>query len=188
LSSLELAWEQFLKKHVLVGVGGAVALFLLYLGVVTLAQGLRHALEQAAALWYWIAALAVGFGVQAALFSYVRSSMRQRRASTTASVTASGGVSAGSMLACCAHHLSDVLPMLGIAGAAGFLAQYQNVFLLVGVAANVVGITVMLEAVQCLSLPGSRLLSRWDMVRVKKWTMGLAVVGVSGAAAVIFWS
>ncbi len=79
--------------------------------------------EQTAELWYWVLALAGGFGVQAGLFSFIRQSFRERRAAATASVATSGGVSAGSMAACCAHHLSDVLPLLGLSGLAAFLAN-----------------------------------------------------------------
>src|SRR3990172_12807205 len=125
-----------LRRIILTGVIAGVLLLLFYAGVITLAQGAQHLLEQTARLWYWLVALAAGFGIQVGLFSFIRQALRERRASAAAAVVASGGVSAGSMIACCAHHLSDILPMLGIAGVAGFLAQYQNVFLLVGVASN----------------------------------------------------
>ena len=60
----------------------------------------------------------------------------------------SGDVSAGSMAACCAHHITDVLPLLGLSGLAAFLASYQVLFILIGVLSNVVGITIMLETIQ----------------------------------------
>jgi hypothetical protein len=48
------------------------------------------------------------------------------------------------MVACCAHHLADVLPLIGFAGAALFLADYQTLFLLLGLLSNIVGIVYML--------------------------------------------
>lgn len=48
------------------------------------------------------------------------------------------------MVACCAHHLTDVLPLVGLAGAAVFLSSYQSLFLLLGVLSSFVGITYML--------------------------------------------
>lgn len=60
------------------------------------------------------------------ILSVVRQGLRQRRVSTRASVATSGGVSAGSMAACCAHHLADFLPLLGLSGLAAYLASYQT--------------------------------------------------------------
>lgn len=165
-----------MKSHFLVGSAAAIALFLVYLGIVTPAQGLRHSLEQAASQWYLIAPLSAGFGIQAGLFSYIRRSIKARKASATASVAASGGISGASMVACCAHHLSDVLPVLGIAGIAGLLAQYQSIFLLLGVLSNVVGVAVMLEVMQRTGLLGQHPLSRWNMTVVKKWAIALGAV------------
>lgn len=165
-----------MKRHVLIGTGAALLLLSLYAGVVTLAQGLEHALDQAVSLWYWIAALAVGFGVQAGLFSFLRQGLRGRQRAATASVVTSGGVSSGSMVACCAHHLGDVLPLLGLSGLAAFLANYQSLFLILGVVSNAVGIAIMLESIQRHGLSRWLERRRWDMVQVKKGTVVLAAL------------
>ena len=61
------------------------------------------------------------------------------------------------MLACCAHHASDVLPLIGLSGAALFLTDYRVPFMVLGIATNLVGIVVMLRqmrkhgAVACAS-------------------------------------
>jgi hypothetical protein len=160
-----------MKKHILVGTGAAVLLLLVYVGIISLAQGLAHALELTSGLWYWVVALAGGFGVQAGLFSFIRQAIRERRAAATASVAASGGVSAGSMAACCAHHLSDVLPLIGLSGLAAFLASYQLVFIIAGVLSNAVGITIMLETIQRHGLSQRLMGWRWNMGRVKRGAM-----------------
>ena len=159
------------KRHILVGVGAAVLLIIVYLGIITLAQDLAHALEQTTELWYWVLALAGGFGIQAGLFSFIRQGIRERRAATTGSVAASGGVSAGSMAACCAHHLSDVLPLLGLSGVAIFLVRYQLFFIIVGVPSNIVGITIMLETIQRHGLSDRLARWQWSMNWVKKGAM-----------------
>lgn len=165
-----------MKKHFIIGGAAAVLLFLVYVGIITLAEGWGHAWEQTVRLWYWVTALSAGFGVQAGLFSFIRQGMKRRRASATASMAASGGVSAGSMAACCAHHLTDVLPLLGLSGIAGFLAGYQVLFILVGVLSNVVGITIMLETIQRHGL--SERLSRlpWRPSTLKKGAIVAAVL------------
>ncbi|MBI4283068.1 MAG: hypothetical protein HY663_01200 [Chloroflexi bacterium] len=165
-----------IKRHILVGAGAAVLLIIIYLGLITWAQGWSHALQQAAELWYWVLTLASGFGIQAGLFSFIRQSIRERQAAATASIATSGGVSTGSMVACCAHHLSDVLPLLGLSGAAIFLVRYQLVFIIAGVLANIIGITIMLETIQRHALCPSVTSWRWNMSRVKKGTMVLAAL------------
>ena len=57
---------------------------------------------------------------------------------------ASGGMSTVAMVACCAHHVTDVLPILGLTAAATFLAQYRIAFMLVGLSTTLLGILVML--------------------------------------------
>ncbi len=165
-----------MKRHILIGVGAAVLLITVYLGIITLAEDWTHALEQTTELWYWVLALAGGFGIQAGLFSFIRQSIRERRAATTGSVAASGGVSAGSMAACCAHHLSDVLPLLGLGGVAIFLVRYQLFFIIVGVLSNIVGITIMLETIQRHGLSDRLVRWKWNMNWVKKGAIVSAVL------------
>ena len=135
-----------MKRHILFGIGAALLLVLVYFGIMSLAESIAAAVSQARALWYWIAALASGFGTQAALYSYLRQGIKSKGA--TASVATSGGVSTGSMVACCAHHFSDVLPLIGMAGLSIFLVRFQVFFIVMGVVSNVVGITIMLESIQ----------------------------------------
>ncbi len=137
-----------MNKHIVIGVGAAVLLLLVYGGIITLVQDWQHTVEQTAKLWYWVLLLASGFGIQAGLFSFVRDSLRKVRASATASVATSGGVSAGSMAACCAHHLSDVLPLIGLAGLTAFLVEYQLLFIVFGLLSNLAGIAIMLRTIR----------------------------------------
>jgi Cu+-exporting ATPase len=169
-----------MKRIILVGAGAALLLLAFYSGILTLSQGVDHAIQQSAKLWYWLLPLIVGFGVQAGLFDFIRRSLSKRRAAS-ASVATSGGISAGSMAACCAHHLSDVLPLLGLSGLAAFLVNYQVFFIVVGVMANIIGITIMLETIQRHSL--CPVLARWqvNMARAKKGAMMSAGLVIAAA-------
>ena len=160
-----------IRRHVIAGLIAGFSLVIIYAGVLTLAQGTQHALEQTASLWYWILALIVGFGIQVGLFSFIRQRLRDRRMSLSAGLATSGGVSAGSMVACCAHHLSDVLPLLGLSGLAAFLLDYQLFFIIVGVMANLVGITIMMETIQRHGLSPVLVRLQVNMSWVKKATM-----------------
>jgi hypothetical protein len=101
-------------------------------------------------LWYWITLLVLGFGIQAGLYTYIRGVMKLRKETgiATSSMAAAGGISTTSMIACCAHHVTDVLPILGISAAVVFLSQFQNLFLTIGVLSNLIGISLMLKIIQ----------------------------------------
>lgn len=125
---------------------GTVAALLLaaaYGAAVWAASGsLGHLRSQAAQDWYLLTPITIGFGVQVALLS----ELRQRHRLLKVAVVAGGagtGASAGGMIACCAHHLADLLPFVGATGAATFLYDYRLPFMLMGLGVNVVGITVM---------------------------------------------
>ena len=51
------------------------------------------------------------------------------------------------MVACCAHHVADVLPLVGLTAAAAFLAQWKIPFMVAGLLTNVLGIGVMLRVI-----------------------------------------
>ncbi|MBI4285384.1 MAG: hypothetical protein HY670_05745 [Chloroflexi bacterium] len=165
-----------IRRHILIGVGGGLVLLGIYLGILSLAQGFTHALQQALSMWYWVLALVSGFGIQVGLFSFIRQAMHARRVAATSSVATSGGVSTGSMLACCAHHLSDVLPFLGLSGLAAVLVRFQTFFIIAGVLSNIVGITIMLETIQRHNLCSRVAGWSWHMGRVKKGAMATAGV------------
>jgi hypothetical protein len=155
-----------------------------YFGILSGANSLGHAVEQFLLMWPWFSVLVVGFGVQTGLYTYIRRVQKIHHVSALASkkgITATGGVSTTAMVACCAHHLSDVLPIIGLTGAALFFSDYQKIFLLVGVLSNAVGITLMLHMMQRHKLtekdhPLFERIFRWDMGKMFRWNMGLSIV------------
>ena len=129
-------------RSVALGVAAGAALLLVYLLIISLAQGVEHALAQLAADAPFVGLIAAGLGTQIALFAALRAVDRVHRAS--AAVTAGAtGTSAAAMLACCAHHLVDLLPLLGLSAAAVFLNAYKTPLFLLGVGMNVLGIVII---------------------------------------------
>lgn len=126
-----------------VGYGLLAGLGLLgfYLGLITLAQGWTHALQQLGDDRWFVSALTVGFGTQVGLFAYLRSLHAHAAAG---GVAASTGTSTTAMLACCAHHLVDVLPVLGLSGAAIVLNAYKSPLLWLGIVMNLGGVAYLL--------------------------------------------
>ena len=134
-------------RSVAAGLVGAAVLLGVYLGIISLAQGVEHAFAQLATDAIFVGLIAAGFGSQIALFVELRTLDRRHRAS--AAVTAAGtGTSAAAMLACCAHHLVELLPIIGLSAAAVFLNAYKTPLFLVGIGMNIVGIVVIARQLQ----------------------------------------
>ena len=61
-------------------------------------------------------------------------------------MTAAGtGTSTAAMVACCAHHVADALPLLGLSAAAVFLNDYRTPVMSVGLAMNALGIAILVR-------------------------------------------
>lgn len=126
---------------------GSTFITSIYFGLLTWAQGWTSALSLFQMNRWYIVPIWITFGIQAALYAILR--FRLFIPTTSASHTGalmgtSGGTSVTAMVACCLHHVTDVLPVLGISAAATFLTRYQRPFMLVGLGANILGIVVML--------------------------------------------
>lgn len=130
------------RRPILFGLLAALGLLSLYLGAITVAQGWDHALQLLAEDRWFVGAIAIGFGTQVGLFTRLR--WGHSRAAARG-VAASTGTSTAAMLACCAHHLSDALPILGVSGATIFLELYKMPLLWLGIAMNLVGIVYLLR-------------------------------------------
>jgi len=55
------------------------------------------------------------------------------------------------MIACCAHHVANVLPIIGLSGLSAtltFFEKYQIPFIVLGIFSNLFGITMMLNVIQ----------------------------------------
>jgi hypothetical protein len=140
-----------LTKRVLwpVGAGlvGVIFLTALYFGIVSWAESPQHALDL-----FWeesliVLPIIIGFGVQVGLYTILKKRLFipvMNTGSSGVMTGASGTTSTVAMVACCAHHVTDVLPILGLSAAATFLANYQTAFMVVGLGTTLVGIAVMI--------------------------------------------
>jgi Cu+-exporting ATPase len=114
--------------------------------IVSLLSGWDFALSQFLRYWYWITALAAGFGVQIGLFSYLR--YRRKNQVSAKAVAVSGTTSSAAMLSCCAHYLFNLAPLIGFSGLTALIGQYQTEIFGAGVLANLVGIGYLVSKVR----------------------------------------
>ncbi|MEM2889411.1 MAG: hypothetical protein QXM52_02985 [Candidatus Bathyarchaeia archaeon] len=135
------------NKFAFHGVVASLLLVLSYFSIVGTLESFDHAVAEFLSISYLLIPLIVGFGVQVSLFSYSRSLSKAMRQGSV-SVTTSGGLSTASMIACCAHHLTDVVPFIGITALTLFLTAYQIVFIIIGLLSNIVGVLTILAFMQ----------------------------------------
>lgn len=129
------------------GLAGSIFLTAVYFGIVSWAESPQHAIDL-----FWedrliVVPIILGFGIQMALYTILKKRLFVPVTSVgpSGALTGAGGAtSTAAMVACCAHHVTDVLPILGLTAAATFLAEYQTLFMLVGLGTTIVGIIVML--------------------------------------------
>jgi YHS domain-containing protein len=176
------------NRPVVFGSIGVGVLLLIFFGIVTLTNGsIGAAFQEFKRIWYWIFILASGFGFQLGLFTYLKQRIAEKTTAVTAEVAASGTVTTGSMIACCAHGLVNVLPLVGVSAAAAFLATYQLPFILIGVFSNLIGITIMLGIIQKHSLLPQNAFGHFVAGHsMKKFRNGLIAVGVVVVALTFF--
>lgn len=128
------------------GLGACVLLLAVYFGVVSLISGNSFALEQFAEFWYFIVTLSVGFGIQVGLYIHLKNIVGRHGASGKV-VAVSGTTSTAAMVSCCAHYLTNILPILGVTGFLAVVAEYQVELFWVGLAFNAAGVSYILSKV-----------------------------------------
>ena len=119
----------------------------LYFGILTWVQGWEYASKQFLLNRWYVMPIWIGFGIQAALYAILRFRLFIPTTTTGhagAMMGTSGGTSVTAMVACCLHHVTDVLPILGLSAAATFLTRYQRPFMLVGLSTEIIGVIVMI--------------------------------------------
>lgn len=126
-----------------VGLLGSLLLSGVYLGIVSLAESPGHALELFWEDRWLVLPILLTFGVQLGLFVFVRSGAHLAAPAAGASTAAGGGLSTVAMVACCVHHVTDLLPVVGIGLAATLLTAWKTPLMAFGLATNLAGIALL---------------------------------------------
>lgn len=143
-------------KAVRAGGIAAGALGLFYVVVVGGVGGPAHLGQQAIEDWPWLVLILAGFGTQVALLVELR---RRHRLQDAAMKTATGGgagASAVGMVACCAHHVADLAPVIGASGLALFLTDYRLPIMILGIAVNALGVVLAARRLHHTPVPAGR--------------------------------
>ena len=144
-----------LTRRILLPIGagllGAAFLTGLYLGIVSLAESPAHALDLFWEDKAFVIPILLGFGTQVGLYTLLKKGlyMPMHVPAGGATTAAGGGMSqpARPKLSTSAHHVADVLPLVGLTAAATFLANWKVPFMLAGLIMNVIGIAIMVREI-----------------------------------------
>ena len=164
------------------GATGSALLQGIYVLILSVASTFGYAWQQFVNLSPWMVPLITGFDAQVGIFFYTRGyiSLAKSGALHKGPVVASAGLSTGSMIACCAHHAVEVLPIIGLSAAAVFLSRFQTFLLGVGIISNLVGTVYMLYNVKKhnLFLEGGVMarISKWNMKTILKLTISAGII------------
>jgi hypothetical protein len=127
-------------NSILYGILAGLGLLIFYLTIISLFQGIGFAFLNLRSLWYLIFPLAIGFGTQIGLFASIK-----HTAIVKGVAGSTGGISAGSMIACCSHFLLNLIPIAGLSGISLILMSYQKWFLVIGIISNIIGIGLLIR-------------------------------------------
>jgi P-type Cu+ transporter len=133
---------RIIGRSIVHGVVATAALLGMYFVILAAVSGWEFTVSQFFDFRYFIVSLAAGFGIQIGLFTYLRNAVRGMDMSGKV-VAVSGTTSTVAMISCCAHYLTNILPVVGAAGAIALVAQYQIELFWLGLASNLVGIAYM---------------------------------------------
>ncbi|OGZ02563.1 MAG: hypothetical protein A2946_01190 [Candidatus Liptonbacteria bacterium RIFCSPLOWO2_01_FULL_53_13] len=126
-------------KPILYGILASSILLGIYFAVLSLVSGWNFAQDQFSDFWYFIVGLALGFGIQIGLYTYLRNAIHAGQGGGKV-LGVTGTTSTAAMISCCAHYLVNLAPILGVTGLVAFVAQYQTKLFWVGLAFNLAGI------------------------------------------------
>lgn len=148
-------WHPAVRVPIFASILASFGMMALYVLILTLFQNFAHALQQAAQDWLWIGLVALGFGAQMGLYVYLRLLVDAAQ-TVGASVATGTGTTTSTlgMIACCAHHLTDLAPLVAFAGASSlsgaisFLNEWKYVFIALGLMMNGIGILITLRTIR----------------------------------------
>ncbi len=134
-------------QPVLYGMLASAILLGIYFSVLSLVSGWGFAQNQFLDFWYFIVSLALGFGIQVGLYMYLKGLIKgvsfdsaQDKHGEGKVLGVTGTTSTAAMVSCCAHYLTNLLPILGTVGIVTFFAQYQVELFWIGLVFNLGGI------------------------------------------------
>jgi len=131
--------KKFLHNPVIFGVLIAIGAMLINLVITTLAEGsISGGIDVLLENGIFVLLVPLAIGIQMFLFRYHRNMVQLHHIDKSEKIGISGAVtSSGSMVFCCLHHISDLVPTLGfLLATTSFLSDFKYIFTIFGILIN----------------------------------------------------
>lgn len=128
----------------------AVLVILLNISIASIAEGSLkggYSVFLSNGIFVYLVPLAVG--VQMGLFRHHRNITAEKKLCGSEKIGITGSITSSlTMILCCLHHVTDLLPAVGfILAASSFLTQYKDAIIILGLLANLAGSVVIARAI-----------------------------------------
>lgn len=142
--------KSLLKNPFVFGACIGILVILFNISVASLAEGsLKSGYSVFLDNGIFVYLIPLAVGVQMGLFRYHRNLTAEKKLCGSEKVGVAGSATSSlTMIACCLHHVSDLLPTVGfIVATSAFLIQYKNIIFIIGLSANAAGSASIARAI-----------------------------------------
>ncbi len=171
------------NKHYIYGGVGSFMMLILYIGIMLIFNPLYYVIDDFISKFIWFSLLIIIFGVQIGLITFVRG-INNKRKMTKGQTALSGGISTTSMLACCIHHVTEFIPLIGISAFTIFLVEFQVFFLIIGILfgmLSVINILIHIQKHKVYETPSTfEYLQNINLLKVRKIYVLVFILASSG--------
>ncbi len=133
--------KSLLKNPYAFGIGAGMLVIFFNISIASFAEGsFQKGYQIFLSNGVFVYLIPPAVGIQMGLFRYHRNITAGNMVGTEKMGIAGSAASSLTMVACCFHHVSDILPSIGfIFAASSFLIRYQYAIIIIGLIANVAG-------------------------------------------------
>ena len=138
-----------LKNPFVFGASTGILVILFNISVASIAEGsLEKGYQVFLTNGIFIYLIPLAVSIQMGLFRYHRNITTGNIGGSEKMGMAGSATSSLTMVACCMHHVSDLLPTVGlILAASSFLIRYKDAIIIIGLIANIIGSAYIARAI-----------------------------------------
>jgi hypothetical protein len=141
--------RSLLRNPFIFGAGTGILVILFNISTASLSEGsLQKGYQIFLTNGIFVFLIPLAVSVQMGLFRYHRNMTIGNTAGYEKMGMAGSATSSLAMVACCLHHVSDILPTIGfLLAASSFLIEYKDSMIIIGLLANVAGSIYIAKAI-----------------------------------------
>ncbi len=142
-------FRSLLKNPFVFGMSAGILVILFNISIASLAESsIENGYQVFLTNGIFVYLIPVAVGIQMGLFRYHRNITTGNIGGSEKIGMAGSATSSLTMVACCLHHVSDLLPAVGfVLAASTFLIQYKNAIIIIGLLANLTGSAYIARAI-----------------------------------------